>query len=107
MSIRGDVLLRHHAANDAVDEFVTEALFHLLELDDGVTVLAATAGLADELALGAIDIVARSLTVGNLRLTDVGLDLELAEQTVDDDLEVQLAHAGDDGLAGLVVGAHR
>ena len=71
-----------------------------------MTVLAATAGLADELALGTIDIVARGLTVGNLRLTNVGLHLELAEQTVHDDLQVQLAHAGDDGLAGLVVGAH-
>ena len=43
------------------------------------------------------------LAVGNLGLTDVSVNLELAEQTVDDDLEVQLAHAGDDGLAGLVL----
>ena len=28
-------------------------------------------------------------------------------QAVDDDLEVELAHAGDDGLAGLLVGATR
>ena len=46
------------------------------------------------------------LAVGNLGLTNVSVNLELAEQTVDDDLEVQLAHAGDDGLAGLVVGGH-
>jgi hypothetical protein len=31
-------------------------------------------------------------------------DLELALQAVDDDLEVQLAHAGDDGLPRLFVG---
>jgi hypothetical protein len=46
------------------------------------------------------------LAVGHLRLADVGLDLELAHHAVDDDLEVQLAHAGDDRLAGLLVGVH-
>ena len=48
--------------------------------------------------------LARTLAVGNLRLADVRLDLELAQQTVDDDLQVELAHAGDDGLTGFVVG---
>ena len=46
------------------------------------------------------------LAEGHLRLADVGLDLELALHAVDDDLEVQLAHARDDRLAGLGVGAH-
>ena len=50
------------------------------------------------------DLLADRLAVGDLGLADVGLDLELALHAVDDDLEVQLAHAGDDGLAGLVVG---
>ena len=45
-----DVLLGHDAADDSVDELVAEALLHLLELDDGVAVLTATAGLTDELA---------------------------------------------------------
>ena len=69
-----------------------------------MAVLAAAAGLADELALGVHDGLAGGLAVGDLRLTDVAINLELATQTVDDDLEVQLAHAGDDGLTGLVVG---
>ena len=34
----------------------------------------------------------------------MALDLELAEQPVADDLQVQLAHAGDDELAGFLVG---
>ena len=46
------------------------------------------------------------LAVGDLRLADVGLDLELAHHAVDDDLQVQLAHPRDDGLAGLRVGLH-
>ena len=45
------------------------------------------------------------LAVGDLRLADGGVHLELAEHAVDDHLEVELAHAGDDGLAGLLVGA--
>jgi hypothetical protein len=44
--------------------------------------------------------------VGDLRTADVGLDLVLALHAVDEDLEVQLAHAGDLGLAGLLVGLH-
>ena len=43
------------------------------------------------------------LPVGDLRLADVGLDLELATHAVDEDVEVELAHAADDGLAGLLV----
>ena len=46
------------------------------------------------------------LLVGDLGLADVRLHLELAHHAVDDDLEVQLAHAGDDRLAGLLVRAH-
>ena len=44
------------------------------------------------------------LAVGDLRAADVGLDLVLAHHAVDQHLEVQLAHAGDLGLAGLLVG---
>ena len=43
------------------------------------------------------------LLVGDLGPADVGIDAELAQHAVDDDLEVQLAHAGDNRLAGLLV----
>ena len=46
------------------------------------------------------------LAVRHLRLADGGDDAELALHAVDEDLEVQLAHAGDHGLAGLFVGAN-
>ena len=46
------------------------------------------------------------LAVGHLRLADRGFDAEFALHAVDDDLQVQLAHAGDDGLAGFLVGVH-
>ena len=50
--------------------------------------------------------LADRLAVGDLRLADVRLDVEFALHAVDDDLKVQLAHAGDDRLARLLVGTH-
>ena len=51
-----------------------------------------------------LDPLADRLAVGDLRPADVGVDLELAQHAVDDHLEVELAHAVDQGLAGLLVG---
>ena len=51
-----------------------------------------------------LDLALDGLAVGDLRLADVGLDVELALHAVDQDVEVQLAHAGDDRLTGLFVG---
>ena len=50
-----------------------------------------------------VDRLADRLAVGDLGLADVGVDVELAQHPVDDHLEVQLAHAVDQGLAGLLV----
>ena len=50
------------------------------------------------------DGLADGLAVGDLRLALVALDLEFTTHTVDDDVELELAHAGDQGLAGLFVG---
>ena len=71
-----------------------------------VAVLAGAARLADEPALDLLDGLARGLAVGDLRAADVRVDLELAQQAVDDDLEVELAHAGDQRLARLLVARH-
>ncbi len=70
-----------------------------------VAVLPAPAGLTDVLALR-LDFPGDGLAVRDLRLADVGFDLVLAAHAVDDDLQVQLAHPRDDGLAGFLVGAH-
>ena len=43
------------------------------------------------------------LAVRDLRRADRALDLELAHHAVADDLEVELAHAGDDGLRRFLV----
>ena len=39
-----------------------------------------------------------SLFVGDLRSADISLDLELSQETVNDDLQMELTHSGDDGL---------
>ena len=67
-----------------------------------VAVLALAAGLLDVpvVALGG---AADRLPIGDARPADVGRDLELADHAVDEDVQVQLAHAGDAGLAALLV----
>ncbi len=67
-------------------------------------VLALAAGLADVAKLDLLDLLANRLAVGHLGLAHVGVHVELAEHPVDQDLEVELAHAGDDRLPGLLVG---
>ena len=67
--------------------------------------LALAAGLLDVAVDDLLDRLGDRLAVGDLGLADGGVDLELAQHAVDEHLEVQLAHAGDDRLAGLLVGA--
>ena len=77
-----------------------------LDVDDDVGELARATRLLDVAVDELLDRLRDGLAVGDLRLADGGVDVELAEHAVDDDLEVELAHAGDDRLAGLLVGAH-
>ena len=42
-------------------------------------------------------------TIGNLRLTDIGADLEFAQHTINNNLQMKLAHSTDDGLAALLI----
>ena len=68
-----------------------------------MAVLAAAAGLLDELAY-AVGGLGDGFAIGDLRLAGVRIHLELAQHAVADDFQVQLAHAGDDRLAGVFVG---
>src|SRR3954464_13921790 len=99
---RRDELDRHGPAADLRDE--VEALAgRRLDVDVDDAVLARAAGLTDEAALDLLGGAADGLAVGDLRAADVRLDVELAAHAVDQHLEVQLAHARDLGLAGLLV----
>ena len=72
-------------------------------MDLHVAVLAAAARLLRILHF-AVSRARQRFLVGDLRLADGRFDAELALQPVDDDFKMQFAHAGDDDLAGLLVG---
>ena len=101
---RRDVLGGDGAALDLVDELVASTGAERLEVEDDVGELALAAGLLDVAEDHLLDGLADGLAVGDLGLADVGVDPELAGEPVDEDLEMQLAHAGDDRLPGLGVG---
>src|SRR4029078_1770867 len=100
---RLDVLLRDLPADDLVLELVALARLLRDQVDDDVAVLARATRLTHEAALHLLDGPRRGLAVGALRAADVRIDLELAHQAVDDDLEVQLAHPRDERLSRLLV----
>ena len=85
--------LRHRAADDLVLEHeavAAAALGSKTQLHFGVLTACRRLLLVRVVDLGR---AADRLAVGDLRLADVRLDLVLALHAVDDDLEVQLAHA--------------
>ena len=102
---RRDVLARDAPAGHLVLEFVGRAVLagERLEADQHLRKLAGTAGLLLVRELDLVHLPLDGLLVGDLRLADVGLDLELAAHAVHQDVQVQLAHAADHGLAGLGV----
>ena len=54
----------------------------------------------------ASDFPANGFAIRHLRLADVRLDFVLAHHAIDDDFEMQLAHAADDGLSAVGVGVN-
>src|SRR5918994_4137058 len=103
----GDVLAGDAAAGHGIDELVSAVTLTAgrLEVDDDLRELAGPTGLLLVGVGDLLDLAADGLAIGHLGLADVGLDAELALHPFDEHLEVQLTHAGDDGLAGVVVGA--
>src|SRR5690606_12343409 len=93
-----DVLLRNDTTNDFVNKFET---FYIagLEPDNHVTILATTTGLFHELVVD-LDSRCDLFTIGHLRLTDVCVNAEFTTHTVDNNVEMQFTHAGNNGLTG-------
>ena len=102
---RRNVFLRYCAADDLVLELETLAGLARLGDDLDARELAVAAGL---LLVGVVvsDRPGDPLAIGHLRRADIGLDLVGALEDVDLDVEMQLAHALEDGLAGLLIGVH-
>src|ERR1019366_4485062 len=93
-----DKFLGDHAAHNFVNKFVALTRLVRFQTNAHVAILAASPGLANVLALR-LRLLADGLAIGDLRLADVGLHVELAHHAVHDDFQVQLAHAADDGLS--------
>src|SRR6478752_3859322 len=105
---RRDVLPRDPPTGDLVLELVGRPVCAHLERLDGDLHLRELAGPTRLLLVGVVvplDGLADRLAVGHLRLADVRLDVELTPHAVDQDLQVELTHARDDRLTGLLVEA--
>ena len=101
---RGDEVARDGAAHDLVDELVAEAPVGF-EVDDADAELAATARLLLVLAFDVPDAALDRLAVGDLGGQEVDVDRVFAAQALDGDLDVGLANARDQCLAGFHVAA--
>src|SRR5699024_3480377 len=98
----------HAAAGDLVVEgvgltLVDRLLVQGLQTNLHLRELTGTTGLLLVGVVVLVDGALERLAVRDLGLAHVGLDLELALHAVHQHVEVQLAHAADDGLPGLVV----
>ncbi len=100
---RGDVLLGDTATGNGVDKLIAEPGLFRLDRDDDAGELPGTAGLLLVCVLVLLDRLAQGFAVGDLRLADICFDVELALHTVDEDIQVELAHTGNNGLTGFLV----
>src|SRR5260221_2309092 len=102
---RPDVFFRYHTTDNGIDEFKTFAALIGGDLNPHVTILTMTTRLTNVLTLS-LRLTRNRLAIGDLWPSDVCLDLELAEHTVHQHLQMELPHAADDGLTTLGVGMH-
>src|SRR3989338_5099772 len=102
---RRNIFAGNRAALDRIDEFETFTRFAWLQLDPHVAILTAAAGLLDELAFD-FDRFPDRFAVSHLRRANVGFYADLAFHTVDQNFQVQLAHAGHDRLTRLFIGTN-
>src|SRR5712692_7308133 len=94
-------------------QFIHGHLFHVLvagtrdgmQFDFAVAVLPAAAGLLDVSPFGD-GLLADGFAVGHLRAAHVRLHVVFAQHAVHDDFQVQFAHAGNQGLAGIRLGGY-
>src|SRR5690606_24851031 len=100
-----EVFLRDDATDDLFLPYETGARLDRLDTQPDMTILATTTRLTHELAF-LLDRLANRFTVRHLRRTNIRLDVELALHAINDDIQVQLAHTGNNGLSGLLVRTH-
>ncbi len=99
---RWNVFARNNAADDLVFDYQALAALARSHIDLDVAVLTAAARLLDQLP-DAVRAGRDRFTIRDLRFAGVRIDLEFAEHAVANNFQVQLAHSGDDRLAGIFV----
>ena len=97
-----DVLARDGSAHDGVLEGIAGAARGAFHLDPAVAELAAAAGLLLVASLH-LHLALDGFAVGHLRSLQVDVDLEAALGALDGKLDVELAHAGEQDVARLLV----
>src|SRR5690606_39528310 len=99
----GDEGAADRPADDGALELEAAAAGERLEVDDAHAELAVAAGLLLVPALDAGDAAGHRLPVGDAHVLGVDVGAEPAGQLLERDLQVRLAGAVEDRLAGLVV----
>jgi hypothetical protein len=97
---RVDEFLRNYAAHDFVVKFKALACFHRFKTEPAVAVLTMTAGLTNEFTFR-FNRLADGFTVSNLRFAYGAVHVEFTSHTIDDDIQVEFAHTGNNGLVGF------
>ena len=105
---RRNVLARHATTGHLILKLVQFLAIQRQRLEGNLHLreLTGTTGL---LLVGVVDLLnglLNGLAVCNLRLTNVSFNLELTLHTVNDDVQVKLAHTTDFGLTGLFIQRH-
>ena len=99
---RGPVALRDRSPDDLVNELIPDAAVDRLDHDVAVAELAAAACLLAIAAVGAGPGTDR-LEVGHARRVQLDVNGEAPLCTLERDLDVHLAHPGEDLLPGLLI----
>jgi hypothetical protein len=100
---RRNELPRNRAAGDLVDE--DQSLFAVLQWLEGETNARHLPGAATLLAQGVVDLArpGRGRTIGDLRRSHNGINIEVLLQFFNGDLQVQFAHASQERLSSFPI----
>ena len=103
---RRDEFARNHTTFNFIDKFIAcTTRLHRFHFDHNMTILTFTTRLFNVFGFG-LHFLTDSLAVGYLRRTYVGFHTKFAFHAVHNNFQVQFAHTGNNGLAGLFISTH-
>lgn len=101
---RRNKLARHHTALGGIFKGKTGACRLRFQRQHHVTILTFTARLAYKLAFHIVHRFTDGFAIGDLWPINVGFHAEFTLHAINDDLQMQLAHAGDNRLPRFFIG---